>query len=92
LGQGGYPRVPCGVGTGGRKFPRERGGAGMGDGAGIMGRGRGIGSSPQTRPIAIPNSNNKISSKAAQQNSIISSIHQMRDREREREKKKKKTN
>uniref|UniRef100_A0A2N9FET5 Uncharacterized protein n=1 Tax=Fagus sylvatica TaxID=28930 RepID=A0A2N9FET5_FAGSY len=60
----------------------------MGDGAGIMGRGRGIGSSPQTRPIAIPNSNNKISSKTAQQNSIISSIHQMRDTERERKKKK----
>ncbi len=46
-------QVP-GVGTGGRKFPRERGGAGMGDGAGITGRERGIGSSPQTRLIAIP--------------------------------------
>ena len=37
---------------GGRKFPRERGGAGMGDGVGITGRG--IRSPPQTRPIAIP--------------------------------------
>ncbi len=38
-----------------RKFLQERDGAGMGDGAGITGRGRGIGSPPQTRPIAIPN-------------------------------------
>jgi hypothetical protein len=41
-------------GDGGKKVPPRRGGAGMGDGAGIMGRGRGMGSPPQTRPIAIP--------------------------------------
>jgi hypothetical protein len=61
LGRGGYPRVPCGAGMGGRKFPQERGGAGMGDGAGITGRGQGIGSPPQTRPIAIPNTKPKVS-------------------------------
>jgi hypothetical protein len=42
-------------GDGGKKVPPRRGGAGTGDGAGIMGRGRGMGSPPQTRPIAIPN-------------------------------------
>ena len=50
----GVGRVPCGAGLGGRKFPRERSGAGMRDGAGIMGRGQGIGSLPHTHPIAIP--------------------------------------
>ena len=41
-------------GDGGKKVPPRRGGVGMGDGAGIMGQGRGMGSPPQTRPIAIP--------------------------------------
>ena len=40
------------------------------------------------RKEALKHNNNKISSKATQQNSIISSIHQMREREREKKKKK----
>ena len=55
MGRGGYPRVPCEAGTGGRELPRKRGRVGMGDGAGITGREWGIRSLPQTRPIAIPN-------------------------------------
>jgi hypothetical protein len=39
----GAGRVPYGAGMRGRKFSRERGRTGMGDGAG-----------PQTHPIAIP--------------------------------------
>ena len=52
----GVRRVPASSlwgGDGGRKFSQEWGGAGMGDGVGITGRGRGIGSPPQTHHIAI---------------------------------------
>jgi hypothetical protein len=50
---GGAGRVPVGTlwgEDGGKKVPSRQGGAGTGDGAGIMGRGRGMGSPPHCHP------------------------------------------
>jgi hypothetical protein len=54
----------------------------------IWSKGKSTNLAKKKKKEALKHSNNKISSKAAQQNSIISSIHQMRDIEREKKKKK----